>query len=203
MTRKIAAILFPEFEMLDLYGPLEFYSFFRDDFEIRTVALQAGPVPSSGGPDTVAQDGFGDDIAYDILLVPGGRGTRHVFADQAFLDGLVAMAARAGIVTSVCTGSLLLAKAGLLEGRKATTNKRAFDWVADQTQGVDWQRRARWVKDGNVYTSSGVSAGMDMTLDVIEQALGAKQASQAATWAEYIRNPDPDNDPFEAVETPT
>lgn len=198
MTRKIAAVLFPEFEMLDLYGPLEFYSFFRDEFEIRTVAMTPGAVPSSGGPDSVAQDAIGDGGDYDILLVPGGRGTRHVDSDPAFMTGLADIAGRAEIVTSVCTGSLLLAKAGVLDGRRATTNKLAFDWVVDQTSGVDWQRRARWVKDGNVYTSSGVSAGMDMTLDVITDLLGPDTAEQAAVWAEYIRNPDPDNDPFEA-----
>lgn len=200
MTRKIAAILFPEFEMLDLYGPLEFYSFFRDEFEIRTVALMPGAVASSGGPDSVAQDAIGDGGTYDILLVPGGRGTRHVDNDAGFLTGLADLANRATIVTSVCTGSLLLAKAGLLDGRQATTNKLAFDWVAGQTSGVEWKRRARWVKDGNIYTSSGVSAGMDMTLQVIEDLLSPAHAEQAANWAEYIRNPDPDNDPFEAKE---
>ncbi len=199
MKRTIAAVLFPEFEMLDLYGPLEMFSYFRDAFEIRTVALEAGPVVASGGPETVAQDGMGDDRRYDLLLVPGGRGTRHVDSNETFLRWLGSNSAEAEYVTSVCTGSLLLAKAGVLEGRRATTNKLAFDWVDGQTSGVDWQRRARWVRDGNIYTSSGVSAGMDMALAVLGDCLGPEAAEQAAQWAEYTRNPDPENDPF-AVE---
>lgn len=198
--KTIAAVVFPDFEMLDLYGPLELFSFFRDDFEIRTVAMQAGPVKSSGGPETVAQDAIGDGRRYDILLVPGGRGTRNVEGEAAFLDWLRDQARSAEAVTSVCTGSLLLGKAGVLDGRRATTNKIAFDWVAGQLPNIDWQRRARWVRDGTVYTSSGVSAGMDMALDVIAAFLGPQAAQDAAKWAEYIRNPDPENDPFAAVE---
>ena len=201
MKRTIAAVVFPEFEMLDLYGPLEMFSYFRDDFEIRTVALQAGPVVASGGPATVAQDGMDGTCDYDILLVPGGVGTRHVDGEPAFLSWLANQSKKAAYVTSVCTGSLLLAKAGVLHGRKATTNKLAFDWVADQCGGVDWQRQARWVVDGNIYTSSGVSAGMDMALAVIADHLGEEAATNAARWAEYTRNTDPDNDPF-AIEEP-
>jgi transcriptional regulator GlxA family with amidase domain len=201
--RTIAAVLFDDFEMLDLYGPLEMFSFFRDAFEIRTVALNAGPVRASGGPATIAQDSMADNRAYDILLVPGGRGTRTVVDDDIFLGWLAAQSQTAERVTSVCTGSLLLARAGVLEGRRATTNKLSFDWVAEQTTGVDWRRRARWVRDGSVYTSSGVSAGIDMALAVIADCLGEKAAAQAATWAEHVRNTDPDNDPFAATEPST
>ncbi|MCP4821297.1 MAG: DJ-1/PfpI family protein, partial [Shimia sp.] len=106
--------------------------------------------------------------------------------------------AKAEVVTSVCTGSALLARAGLLDGRAATTNKLAFDWVrgVSQTETVEWQRSARWVKDGKFYTSSGVSAGTDMSLQVIADLLGAEAAEQAAFWAEYEENNDADNDPF-------
>ncbi|MFL4468759.1 DJ-1/PfpI family protein [Tateyamaria armeniaca] len=197
--RKIAAVIFPDFEMLDLYGPLEMFSFFPKAFEIRTVSTAAGPVKASGGPSTVAEEAFGDGVDYDILLVPGGRGTRIAHSDETLLSWLKDQASKAEYTTSVCTGSLLLAKAGVLEGRRATTNKLAFDKVADQTDGVDWHRKARWVKDGSIYTSSGVSAGMDMALAVIEDCLGPKAAQDAATYAEYIRNPDPDNDPFAAT----
>ena len=200
--RKIAAVLFPDFEMLDLYGPLEMFSFFRDDFEIRTVALEAGPIKASGGPPTVAVDGIGDGVAYDILLVPGGHGTVKVHTHTEFLAWLGAQASGAEYVTSVCTGSLLLAKAGVLDGRAATTNKLAFDWVAGQAHAVDWQRQARWVRDGNIFTSSGVSAGMDMALAVLEDCLGTDAARDAVRWAEYVRNPDPTNDPFAKTEAP-
>ena len=194
--RTIAAVLFPDFEMLDLYGPLELFSYFPEDFEIRTVAMTAGPVKASGGPSTVAQDAVTDARPYDILLVPGGRGTRTVDKDTAFLGWLKQASDGAQLTTSVCTGSVLLARAGILEGRRATTNKRAFDWVVGETSGVDWQRSARWVRDGTIYTSSGVSAGMDMALTVIADLHGAQAAQDAARMAEYTHNPDPDNDPF-------
>ncbi len=196
--RTLAAVLFPDFEMLDLYGPLEMFSIFRDDFEIRTVALETGPVKSSGGPSTVADDAMVEGRQYDILLVPGGHGTRTVCNNTTYQNWLKSQSDVAEYTTSVCTGSLLLAKAGILDGRRATTNKMAYDWVADQTGRVDWQRRARWVQDGSIFTSSGVSAGLDMALAVIEDCLGPKAAADAARKAEYIRNADPDNDPFAA-----
>ena len=200
--RTLAAVLFPDFEMLDLCGPLELFSFFRDDFDIRTVAAQRGPIKASGGPSTLAEDAFSDGHRYDMLLVPGGRGTRNVDGDAVFLAWLKDQSGTAEYTTSVCTGALLLARAGVLDGRRATTNKLAFDRVADQTSGVNWQRSARWVRDGSVYTSSGVSAGMDMALAVIEDCLGPQAAKDAALYAEYIRNPDPDNDPFAATGEP-
>ncbi len=95
--------------------------------------------------------------------------------------------------------SLLLSKADLLNGRAATTNKMVFKEVAGLQPKVNWKRKARWVKDGKFYTSSGVSAGMDMTLQIIEELLGLKEAERAAHEAEYHRIRDPDDDPFAAI----
>ena len=83
-----------------------------------------------------------------------------------------------------------------LDGRRATTNKRAFDWVATMGPATDWQASARWVEDGKFFTSSGISAGIDMALGIISQLHGAEAATEAANRAEYIANSDPDNDPF-------
>ena len=195
--RTIGAVLFDGFEMLDLYGPLEMFSMHRDAFEIRTVAQTIGAKMASGGPASVAQDAFGDR-SYDLLLVPGGRGVRTEVENAVMSDWLISATREAELVTSVCTGSVLLAKSGVLDGHKATTNKRAFDWAAGFGPEVVWQRKARWVEDGKFITASGVSAGIDMSLAVIETLLGAKAASDAALWGEYERNADPDNDPFEA-----
>lgn len=198
----IGAVLFPDFEMLDLYGPLEMYAMHRDAFAIRTVAETAGPVRASGGPDTVAQDAFADDVAYDLLLVPGGRGTRKEVDNPVITNWLSQASARADWVTSVCTGSLLLAGAGVLDNRRATTNKLAYGKVASAFPAVDWQPRARWVKDGCLVTSSGVSAGMDMTLAVIAEIRGQDAAENAARWAEYTWVSDPDDDPFAIEDAP-
>ena len=197
--RTIAALIFPDFELLDLYGPLEMFSMFPDEFEIRIVAEFSPDVPSSAGPRTAVDDQIAEQDDYDIILVPGGRGTRRDVENQPLLDWLARAAAKAEITASVCTGSALLARAGLLDGKAATTNKLAFDWVAKQGPNTDWRRRARWVEDGNIFTASGVSAGTDMSLALIERLLGLEKAAQAAHWAEYERNADPDNDPF-AVE---
>lgn len=198
----IGAVIFPGFEMLDYYGPLELFSMHRDDFTIRAVAQTGDPVPASGGPATLPDAVFADGTAYDILLVPGGAGVRVAKDDAALLGWLAQACGAARIVSSVCTGSLLLARSGVLAGRKATTNKMAFDWVRDHSDGVDWQPSARWVKDDKFYTSSGVSAGMDMTLALLSDLLGDAAAQQAATAAEYIRNDDPDNDPFAVKDHP-
>ena len=199
--RTIGALIFPDFELLDLYGPLEMFSMYPDAFEQRIVAQYSPDVPSSAGPRTAVDDQIGEQDDYDILLIPGGRGTRVDVDNEALIDWIRRAAAKAEIVASVCTGSALLAKAGLLDGKAATTNKRAFDWVAGYGPKTDWRRRARWVEDGDVFTASGVSAGTDMSLAVIERLLGPEKAAQAAVWAEYERNQDPDNDPFALEET--
>jgi transcriptional regulator GlxA family with amidase domain len=170
------------------------------DFEIRLIAEQAAAVSSTQGPRSVIDDRFSDDRAYEILLVPGGMGTRREVGNKLLLDWLARAAERAEIVASVCTGSALLAKAGLLDGRSATTNKRAFDWVATQGPAVHWQRRARWVEDGKFFTSSGVSAGTDMALALVARLCGIAKAREAAHWAEYTWNEDSANDPFARAE---
>jgi putative intracellular protease/amidase len=196
--RTIGVLLFPEFELLDVFGPLEMFGML-DEFEIRLVAERERTVASTQGPRSVIDDLFANDRAYDILLVPGGRGTRREVDNPKLLSWLKAKAAGAEYVTSVCTGSALLAKAGLLDGVAATSNKLAFDWVKSQGPSVHWQPRARWVEAGKFFTSSGVSAGMDMSLALIARICGEAQARQAATWAEYEWRNKPDDDPF-AVE---
>ena len=195
--RTIGVLLFPEFELLDVFGPLEMFGML-DDFAIRLVAEQDRSVASTQGPRSVIDDVFADGRDYDILLVPGGRGTRREVENPLLLEWLTAKAATAAYVASVCTGSALLARAGLLDGLAATSNKLAFDWVKTQGASVRWQSRARWVEAGKFFTSSGVSAGMDMSLALIARICGEAQARQAATWAEYEWNDDSDHDPFAA-----
>ncbi len=209
--RTLGALVFPGFELLDLYGPLEMFGFFPEEFEIRILARTADPVASRAGPRTEVDLAWGEGCsggaawteaggdraaAPDILLVPGGPGTRELVDEPVTLHWLAEVAPRAAHTLSVCTGSALLARAGVLDGRHATTNKAAFAWVESQGPGVSWVRRARWVRDGSFYSSSGVSAGIDMALAVIADLLGREQADQAALWAEYTWHDDPGNDPF-------
>lgn len=201
----IGAILYPGFEMLDLFGPLEMFSVLGEEqLKIITVAEQAGPVPAavgvSGpvGPQVVAQYGFDSAPVLDLLLLPGGGGTRQELDNPAMLEFLQQRAQEAQLVASVCTGSALLAKAGLLDGRRATSNKQVFALATQQSDRVEWVERARWVEDGPYFTSSGVSAGMDMALAIIEQRWGVNAAAQVESFTEYRREKDADNDPFAA-----
>jgi transcriptional regulator GlxA family with amidase domain len=197
--KTVGVLLFPDFELLDVFGPLEAFGQARDWFRVLTVAEQAGPVASAQGPRAVADHGFDDSPPLDILLVPGGMGTRRDVTNQRLLDWIGAQARRAELTTSVCTGAALLARAGVLDGRRATTNKRAFGWVTEQGPKVEWVRQARWVDDGNVVTSSGVSAGIDMALHLIGKVAGPAVRDEIATRMEYTWHDDAANDPFARV----
>ncbi len=196
---RVGALVFPGFEVLDLFGPVELLHQTDRRFSICIVAAQPGKVASAQNVRVAADKCFGDAGTFDILLVPGGIGTRTEVANPALLDWLKRMEPQARHVVSVCTGSALLAKAGLLDGHRATSNKIAFDWVVGQGPSVQWIRRARWVEDGKFFTSSGISAGMDMTLALIERIFGRAVSDEAARRAEYLWNSDSGNDPFAAV----
>jgi len=193
---KIGAVIFPDFELLDIYGPLEMLGLLRDRVYITMLAEQAGEVRSNQGPSGVADAALTEASRFDILLVPGGRGTRTEVLNLPFLKALRERAEESRFVASICTGSALLAKAGLLDGKKATSNKLAFDWVTTQGPNVKWVREARWVEDGRFFTSSGVSAGMDMTLGLIQRILSREVSLEVARRAEYTWHEDKSVDPF-------
>ena len=194
--RSIGVVLFPGFELLDVFGPLEMFGMAPDAFDIQLVAEEAGTVASKQGPKSVAELSFADERRYDLLLIPGGQGTRTEVDNDRLLQWLREQSDVAEYTLSVCTGSALLAKARILDGYRATTNKMAFEWVAAQSGNVEWVKEARWVEDRNVFTSSGVSAGMDMSLAVIGKLLGEERAEQIATWTEYDWHRDASWDPF-------
>ncbi len=194
--RKIGALIFPGFEMLDLYGPLEMFGLMPDAFQIDLIAEISGPVPASNGPSSLATASFSDRFDYDILLVPGGRGTRKEVDNPVLIDWITQAGAQAEFTLSVCTGSILLAQAGMLDGKQATTNKMGYANLTPRWPKVDWKATARWVEDGNIVTSSGVSAGMDMALGFIEHLHGLDAAEQVARYAEYSWHRDKSHDPF-------
>jgi putative intracellular protease/amidase len=202
---RVAVVLFEGFTVLDMYGPVQAFGASRVTrpdgtlhrfFEIITIADAPGPVKSGEGPATHADYAFADAPAYDIALVPGGFGTRKAVLDEPFLKRLRAVSERAAVTTTVCTGSALLARTGVMDGRPATSNKISWDWVIQQGPRVLWKRKARWVDDGNLVTSSGVSAGIDMTLALIARLHGWDMAVSAARNMEYVWRQDPDDDPF-------
>lgn len=197
--RKLGVVLFDGFELLDVFGPLEMFGLARDDFEIELLAESGPSVESAQGPRSVVDVTFSKAGDYDILLVPGGYGTRKAVKNVSLLEWLQQKSETAEIVTSVCTGAAILASSGLLNGKKATSNKESFTWVKSQGEKVEWVAEARWVEDGKFMTSSGVSAGMDMSLALIQKLLGETKARAIATEAEYEWHNDSSWDPFAKV----
>lgn len=195
-SRTLGAVFFPNFELLDIYGPLEMFGSVGPEVRIATIAEQAGPVRSTQGPATFADQGFDDCPKLDLLIVPGGIGTFAEGANPRMLEFLRARAAEAEVVMSVCSGSGLLGKAGVLDGARATTNKQFFSLIAAEGPNVEWVREARWVDAGKFVTSSGVAAGTDMALAVIARLWGTERAEKIAALTEFEWHRDADTDPF-------
>ena len=194
--RSIGALIFPGFELLDVFGPMEMFGLLDKKFSLEFVAENTGPIPSNQGLSAHAVKTMDQGSDYDILFVPGGAGTRREVGNARMLDWIARTSEKAEFTLSVCTGSALLAKAGVLDSRRATTNKAAFSWVREQGPNVNWVRQARWVEDGPFITSSGVSAGMDMTLGAISVMHGVEAAEKVAKWCEYNWQRNREWDPF-------
>lgn len=191
-------LLFPDFETLDAFGPVEIFGKV-ETFRLRYFSLDGGVVASRQGTRILTEARAEIDPT-GILLLPGGQGTRPLSTDAAFLAALGELAAQSAYCLSVCTGSALLARCGALAGRRATTNKKSFDWVVSLGGGALWQRQARWCVDGKFYTSSGVSAGTDMALGFVADRCGGDKAKEIARHIEYRWNADPADDPFAAAD---
>lgn len=197
--RRLGAVLYPHFELLDVFGPLEMFGVLQGIVEVTLVAEKSGPVRSAQGPESLAAYGFDDCPHLDLILVPGGMGTRAEIDNPVLIDFLRRRVEVAEVAMTVCTGTALFARAGVLDGRRATTNKMFFQWVADQGPKVEWVREARWVEDGKLVTSSGVSAGMDMALAVIERLYGEEMSRNVAVGTEYDWHRDASWDPFAKI----
>jgi putative intracellular protease/amidase len=198
----LGAIMYPGFELLDLFGPLEVFTALPPEMLTVVMIAQnkgsvtAGSMSNAPMPSVIADYDFTDAPALDLLLLPGGVGTFPELGNSAMLGFLKTRAATAQITASVCTGSALLAAAGILDGHRATSNKQVFDMARVVSDKVDWVEAARWVDDGAVVTSSGVSAGIDMSLAIIARLFGEEAAETIANGAEYSWHRDADTDPF-------
>ncbi len=194
--KEIVTVLFDDFETLDVFGPIEVLGRLKEQFDPRFYSPLGGAVVSSHNVPVVTKP-FSDVRTTDyVLFVPGGMGTRPLIGDADFIDALKGLASRAEFVLTVCTGSVLFSKTGLLDGRRATTNKRAFHWTGKVAPQVQWIKKARWVKDGCFYSSSGVSAGIDMALGFVADQMGQDVATQICLEIEYHWNKDPGDDRF-------
>lgn len=187
-------LFFDDFETLDIFGPIEILSRI-DNVNLHYISLQGCSVRSRQGY-VVQTENVSKINSKGILVIPGGQGTRILVNNKQFLSELKNLCQSAEYVLSICTGSALLAKAGVLNDRKATSNKKAFKWVETVSSNVNWIKQARWIVDGKYYTSSGVSAGMDMALGFVGDMFGKEKATQIADDIEYIWNEDKESDIF-------
>lgn len=191
---KINILLFDKFETLDAFGPAEIFGKVQE-FELDYFSVEGGIVTSSQNVSIVTKP-ITESKEDCVWLIPGGEGTRCLVHDEDFLLKLKQLAQKSKFCLSVCTGAALLAKCGVLDGIRATSNKRAFDWVKTTSQKTLWVKKARWVAAGKFYTSSGVSAGMDMALGFVSDILGKNKANEIAKRIEYVWNDDPEKDDF-------
>ena len=196
---SVGILIFDGVAVLDFAGPFEVLSRARLEpgvesrrsdeqalFDVFTVARTAEPVTATGGLVIVPRHSFADAPRIDLLLVPGGFGTRPLLQDAETVDWIRATAAKARVTASVCTGALLLARAGLLDGRRATTHWGSFGLLASLGKDITIDREARFVDDG-VLTSAGVASGMDLALHVVETVFGREVADETARYIEYRR----------------
>lgn len=192
--QRVAFILFDGFELLDVFGPAEIFAKVPD-LQVRFVSADGAPVASSQGVKILPDTTF-DSLVCDTVIIPGGQGTRALVKDADFLARIYKMASCASLVCSICTGSAVLAAAGLLEGYAATSNKLAFDWAASFGNNIDWNNSARWVHDRDRWTSSGVAAGIDMAIAFVSHYFSTALAEKIAHDLEIQFNSDPEHDPF-------
>jgi transcriptional regulator GlxA family with amidase domain len=214
---RVMCVLFPKFELLDVCGPLEMFgmveSVLRDKeatthrketgYSIITTTLLPGGggnnVPANQGPSIVLdQSDIPSNASIHALFIPGGAGVRSLWDNDQYLRALTRAVHQSQYCLTVCTGSGLLSRTGLLNNRGATSNKRAWRDIVALNAQVRWQPKARWVVDGKFWTSSGVAAGMDMALAFIAHDFGPQVALAVAKRAEYVWNQDADNDLFAA-----
>lgn len=198
---RVGIVIFPDIEVLDFCGPFEVFSVTRTDetrryqeaspFDISLIAVNANPVVTTGGMTVVPDATFDNCPALDYLIVPGGRGTRKLEDNHVVLDWLSSRASHVQVLASVCTGSMLLGRSGLLNGLAATTHWRSLDRMRDTFPDVDVRYDKHFVRAGQTYTSAGISAGIDMSLRIVADHLGEEIARATARHMEY---PYPESD---------
>lgn len=193
--RKIGILVFPEVEVLDFCGPFEVFSVTRlyeerrrqdpSPYEVLIIAENPGVVVATGGLKVVPDHCLADCPALDVLVIPGGWGTRREMNNDRLIAWIAERGRQVTTLTSVCTGSLLLGKAGLLDGKRATTHWRVLDEMRTWFPAVSVIDDQHVVEEGDVLTSAGISAGIDMALRVVARHHGEAVARATARYMEY------------------
>jgi transcriptional regulator GlxA family with amidase domain len=189
-VRNVAILIFDDVEVLDFCGPFEVFgvsgrTLGEKPFSIYTVAEKAARVIARNGLSVNPTYTLADCPPSDILVVPGGMGTRREINNTALLEWIKAQAERVELLLSVCTGSLLLGKAGLLDGLSATTHWRAMDELRQAAPQTTILPEERFVDNGRIITSAGISAGIDMSLYVVARLHGVEESIATARQMQY------------------
>jgi len=192
MRRNVVILLFDEVEVLDFAGPFEVFAVTdsirsNEAFKVVTVALNPGTVRARNGLKVIPDYTVGDCPQPHILIVPGGWGTRPLLGNAALLEWIRNRSRAAEVTMSVCTGSLLLAKAGLLDGMQITTHHSAIEMLRELAPKSTVNPNARFHDNGSVLTSAGISAGIDCSLHLVGRLLGDEVAAATASHMEYER----------------
>jgi transcriptional regulator GlxA family with amidase domain len=193
--RRVGILIFPEVEVLDFAGPFEVLSVCRlneerrreepSPFEVLLVAHTREPVRATGGLHILPDHDLANCPPLDVLIVPGGWGTRALVEDERLIDWIAEREPRAEVTASVCTGAFLLGKAGLLDCRRATTHWKSLERMRQAFPAVHVQDHLRVVDEGRVITSAGISAGIDMALRLVARFHGETVARATARHMEY------------------
>ncbi len=196
----VGILVFPDVEVLDFSGPFEVFSVTRlneerrreepSPFKVKLIAELLAPIEASGGLRVLPDYDLDNCPPLDVLVVPGGWGTRKEINNERLIRWIAARGKEVETLTSVCTGALLLARAGLLDGLRATTHWRSLDWMRESFPAVTVEIKLHVVEDGRVFTSAGISAGIDMSLRVVARYYGEAVGRATARHMEY---PFPDN----------
>jgi transcriptional regulator GlxA family with amidase domain len=192
MRRNVAILLFDEVEVLDFAGPFEVFAVTdslrsNESFKVFTVGLIPGAVRARNGLKVIPDYNLDDCPQAQILIIPGGWGTRPLLGNSVLLEWIRNRSRSAEVTMSVCTGSLLLAKAGLLEGLRITTHHSAIDSLRELAPRSTVDPSARFHDNGSVLTSAGISAGIDCSLYLVGRLLGEGVAETTAQYMEYER----------------
>jgi len=193
-SRHLGIVLFDDVEELDAVGPWEVLAFWTrtfpgDGFAVSCLSRHGGAVRCAKGLTIMAHHSFADAPSLEVLLHPGGQGTRPLLRDDAHLAWVRRQRENVPLMTSVCTGSLVYAAAGLLRGRPATTHWASLDLLAELDPTIDVRSDDRYVDDGDVVTSAGVSAGIDMALHLVARLAGTERAGQVRRGIDYAPAP--------------
>jgi transcriptional regulator GlxA family with amidase domain len=193
-VNHIGIVLFEDVEELDAIGPWEVLSYWAknfpaDGYAVSCLSRRGGAVRCAKGLVVQAHHSSADAPALDVLVYPGGQGTRPQLRDDAQLQWVRAQRETVPLMTSVCTGALVFAAAGLLKNRPATTHWRSLDLLKELDPTIDVRATDRFVDDGDVITSSGVSAGIDMALHLVDRLAGRERARDVRRGLQYDPEP--------------